>query len=352
MIETKTNKQSKNLLIPHSNWWKSTTNATTTFAMGLAVVVASSVAGWSTVAQADSFPNETIKIISHTKAGSSTDIFARQLARAAEPILGQTIVIESRPGGSGAQQMAVLKSAKPDGYTIGVNTLTHLTSMQTNLKGVYSVDDFSWISRVQLDPYIVAVAADSQYETLADLMDANKSESDKPISVGGYGPVGSAHNIAFNILASSKDTPFNWAAYGGGSQAMTALLGNHISAVNTNPGPALQFVKAGRVRVLGVMNDERLEAFPDVPTYKEAGYDVDSDWKQVRGIYGPKGIPLDRQEKLADAFFEAIQTPEFKKYMEDSSLVYGELGPEEYSQYIVKQSDIAFNWLKKVGLVE
>jgi len=113
------------------------------------VAIASTISFVSVVpaAQAkDAFPSKPITIIAHTGAGSSTDIFARELAKAAEPVFGQPVVVVNRPGGSGATQMALLREAKPDGYTLGVNTASHLTAMRTNLKGVYKWEDFSWIT--------------------------------------------------------------------------------------------------------------------------------------------------------------------------------------------------------------
>ncbi|WP_298015531.1 tripartite tricarboxylate transporter substrate binding protein [uncultured Castellaniella sp.] len=298
----------------------------------------------------DAFPTKPITIIAHTGAGSSTDIFARELAKAAEPVFGQPVVVVNRPGGSGATQMALLKEAKPDGYTVGVNTASHLTAMRTNLKGVYKWQDFSWITLNQLDPYITVVAADSPYKTLQDLVAAGRQG--KTIKVGGFGTVGAAHNIAFNMLAHKAGMEFTWVGYNGGPQAMTALLGKHIDAVNTNPGPALQFAEAGRVRVLGILDDQRASSLPDTPTYAEAGFPVDTTWKQIRGIYGPKDIPMEIQEKLADGFMRAMQSPAFQKYMETSAQIAGDKGPREYTKFIEQMDKVGYEWLQRLGVTQ
>ena len=299
----------------------------------------------------EDFPSKPITIIAHTGAGSSTDIFARELARAAEPLLGQPIVIENRPGGSGAAQMSALKLAKPNGYTIGVNTLSHLTAMQTNLKGSFAWDDFSWIVLNQLDPYAIVVRSDSEYKTLKDLVEDAKKKGGT-LNVGGFGTVGSAHNIAFNLFADAAGFKFNWVPFEGGSQAMTALLGGHIDVVNTNPGPMLQFAEANRVRPLGVLSKTRIDSMPDTPTLAEAGYDLGTTWQQIRGIYGPKGIPMDIQKKLADAFLQAMKRPEFVKYMKASGQIAGDLGPEEYTAFIAEQNELAKTWLDKLGATQ
>jgi len=305
----------------------------------------------TTVQAADDFPSKPITILVHTGPGSSTDIFARELAMAAEPVFGKPVVVVNRPGGSGATQMALLKEAKPDGYTVGVNTASHLTAMRTNLKDVYKWQDFAWISLNQLDPYITVVSADSPYKTLQDLFEAGK-KSGSTLKVGGFGTVGAAHNIAFNMLAHEADTPFTWVSYTGGPQAMTALLGKHIDAVNTNPGPALQFAESGRVRVLGILDDQRADSLKDTPTYKEAGYNVDTTWKQIRGVYGPKDIPLEIQEKLAAGFFKAMEAPSFKKYMDVSAQIAGDKGTTEYAAFIDQMDQLGYEWLKKLEVTK
>lgn len=299
-------------------------------------------------ATAQDFPTKPITIVAHTGAGSSTDIFARELAKNAEPLLGQPIVIENKPGGSGAAQMGVLMKSKADGYTVAINTLSHLTAWQTNLKGVYSWDDFSWIALAQRDPYVIVVRSDSDIDSLEKLAAAG---SDKMLNVGGYGAVGSAHQIAFSLWAEAAGLEFNWVPFEGGQQAMTALLGGHIDAVNTNPAPMLQFAEADRVKALGVLADDRLEALPDVPTYAEAGFEVDTGWQQVRGIYGPKDIPEDVKQTLSDAFLQAMQSEEFKAYMATTGQVAGDLGPQEYTAFIDKQMETAGRWLAQLGVI-
>ncbi|MVW72727.1 tripartite tricarboxylate transporter substrate binding protein [Bordetella sp. 15P40C-2] len=300
---------------------------------------------------AASFPTKPITIVVHTGPGSSTDIFARELAMAAEPVFGKPVVVVNRPGGSGATQMALLKEAKPDGYTVGVNTASHLTAMRTNLKDVYKWQDFSWITLNQLDPYITVVAADSPYKTLSDLVEAGKKPG-TTLKVGGFGTVGAAHNIAFNMLAEKADMPMTWVSYTGGPQAMTALLGKHIDVVNTNPGPALQFAEAGRVRVLGILDDQRASSLPDTPTYKEAGYDVNTSWKQIRGIFGPKDIPMDIQEKLAAGFFKAMEAPSFQKYMETSAQIAGDKKTVEYAAFVDEMDQVGYKWLQQLGVTQ
>lgn len=302
------------------------------------------------IAHADDFPAKPITIVAHTAAGSSTDLFARELAQAATPVFGKPVVVVNRPGGSGATQMALINSAEPDGYTIGVNTSSHITAMLTTLKDTYTPADFSWIALNQVDPYILAVHADSPYKSLKDLVEAAKAG--ERVKIGGYGAEGAAHNIAVHILADKADMPVTWVSYPGSGDAATAVLGKHIDAVSINPGGTLAFVSAGRIRILAVMSESRVSSMPDVPTYAEAGYDVDTSWKQIRGLYGPKDIPEDIQKKLAEGFFKAMESPRFKEYMKRSALEAGDLGPGQYGSFIDESAKKTQEWLSKLGITQ
>lgn len=299
---------------------------------------------------AKDFPAKPITIVAHTAAGSSTDLFARELAQAASPIFGKPVVVVNRPGGSGATQMALISSAQPDGYTVGVNTASHVTAMLTNLKGTYTPADFSWIVLNQVDPYVLAVHADSPYESLKDLVDAAKQG--ERIRIGGYGAVGASHNIAVQILADEADMPITWVSYPGSGDAATAVLGKHIEAASINPGGTLSFVEAGRLRILGVMSESRVSSLPYVPTYAEAGYKVDPSWKQIRGLYGPRGMPDEIKKKLADGFLKAMEAPRFKDYMARAGLEAGNLGPDEYPQFIDRIDKTTQQWLAKLGITQ
>ncbi len=295
------------------------------------------------------FPDKNITIIVHTSAGGPTDLMARELAKAAGPILGTDIVVENKPGGSGATQMAALANSKPDGYTLGTLTPSQIGAWNGNLKGQFSRDSFTYVQGVQIDPYIIVVHADSPYQTLQDLIDDMKAKPGQ-ITVGGYGAVGSGHNIAFNILAEKAGVDAAWTAYESTGDAVTALLGKHIVAANSNPGQVSQYVKAGQLRVLGVMSEERLASMPDVPTYKESGYDVDTNWAQFRGLFAPAGVPEDVLKVLNDAFSEAMQTEEFKTYMKNAELEDGTMNSREFTEYVNKQDQLSVKWMERLGI--
>ncbi len=297
---------------------------------------------------AANFPAKPIEIVVQNAPGGASDIFARTLARSAEKVFGQPLVVVNRAGGGGAAQMAAVKASAPDGYTIGVNTLSHFTAMQTNLKGVFSPEDFSWIAMVQQDAHVLFVRADSPHETFAQFIEATKTGS-KPVTAGGYGAVGSIANIATKLVIDSAGVEMDWVSYDASTEAITGLLGGHIELAVANPGVAAEFAEAGRVRILGVLAEERSPTFPEVQTFAEQGYDADPEWQQIRGIYGPAGIPDGIKQKLADGLIEAMQSEEFQRYQEQSAITGTRFGPQEYAERVNSMIELARKGLEATG---
>ncbi|WP_161485016.1 tripartite tricarboxylate transporter substrate binding protein [Neomoorella mulderi] len=280
------------------------------------------------------YPTKTIQILCQSAAGSPVDIMARQLAKYAEKYLGQPIVVVQKTGGGTSNQQVAIKEAPADGYTLGTITPSHVGDWNNTLKGKFGIDDYVYITRVQIDPYVVAVNANSQFKTLKDMVDWAKKNPGK-LKAGGFGPKGSGHQVAFDMLAQAAGITYTWVPYDGGSAAIAALLGGtNIDVVNTNPGNVMEHVKAGKLRVLGVMNDKRVPALPDVPTYSESGFNVDTSWAQWRGIYAKAGTPKEIVAKLNDAFLKAIKEPEFQKYLNDTNQMDGSMGSEEFTRLV------------------
>lgn len=298
---------------------------------------------------AGDYPTKPITLLCHTAPGSAADVYARELAHAIEPVLGQPVVVVNRVGGNGMVQMAALQAAPADGYTLGINTLSHLSILRTGGKDVYTLDSFSWIARAQLEGFFTVVRADSPWKTLPEFVDHAKNAKTL-VNIGGQGAPGSAHNIHFHLLADAAGFKFNWIPFPGGIEHLTALLGGTLDATSNNPQTIVQFAEANRVRPLGVASETRLEAFPNVPTYIESGYAVDPAWNQIRGIIGRKGLSPEIQQKLADAVAKGTQSDGWKTYMKNASLSEGFLGPEDYTAFIVKQDGLTYAWLKKLGL--
>ena len=299
----------------------------------------------------DSWPNGPLEVVMHTKPGGTSDIFIRTLAKSLEPAIGQDVIVINAPGGGGANQMSRIRAAKPDGLTLGVNTLTHFTGMQTNLKGTFAPEDFSWIASVQEDPILFFVREDSPYQSFADVIAAAK-ENPEAINIGGFGPVGSMQHIGMSMLENATGTKFNWIGYPSTPDILAALLGGHVDIGVSNLGPTAEYFESGRIRELGVLASERLEGKPDLPTFVEQGVDVDSSWIQVRGVFGPAGMPVELQQKIADAFHEAMRAESYQEYARSTGVTDSWMGPKEYADFVANITDVAIEQLTAAGVLQ
>jgi len=303
------------------------------------------------VAAEEAWPSGPVSVIMHTKPGGTSDIFIRTLAKSLEPEIGRDVIVVNAPGGGGANQMSRVSSAKPDGLTLGVNTLTHFTGMQTNLKGTFAPEDFSWIASVQEDPILFFVREDSPYQSFDDVIAAAK-ENPESINIGGFGPIGSMQHIGMSMLENATDTKFNWIGYPSTPDIIAALLGGHVDIGVSNLGPTAEYFESGRIRGMGVLANERLAGKPDLPTFIEQGVDVDSSWIQVRGVFGPADMPMELQQKVADAFHEAMRADSYQEYARSTGVTDSWMGPAEYADFVANISDVAVEQLTAAGVLQ
>lgn len=317
-------------------------------AFGIAVLALTG-AGTVLAQDAADWPTKPIELLVLNAPGGASDVFARQLAAAAQGVFSQPVVVVNKPGGGGATQMAAIRSAAPDGHTIGVSVMTHFTAMQTNLAGTFAPEDFSWIALLQEDSYLLYVAEESPFKTFADVVDAYAGK-DQPISIGGFGPIGSAANIASYLVFESAGITQNWVSFDASSETVTNVLGGHVEIGAGNPNAVLEFVAAGRIRVLGVLAAERSASLPEVPTFAELGYDANTNWANVRGIFGPKDMPADIQQKIAEGMFAAMQTPEFQAFQTAAGIKGLTVGPEEFATFVEQVVEVARVGLQAVGI--
>jgi len=316
-------------------------------------VIACAMIGLPGVGRAGAaYPDRPIHYVLHVSPGGATDLLARKLGQGLQTVLGVPIVIDNRPGGRGAAEMAVVTRAQPDGYTIGAATSTHLAEFRQTLRQ-YNVDSVSWIANLVYEPYLFAVRADSPIRTMADLTKAIKAEPGKLV-VSGF-VRGSGASIAWEMYtraAGLASTDVNWVPYDSVGAGVTAVLGGHGMATVAYVGLVRDEVAAGKLRVLGVMAKKRATEFPEVPTLAEQGLNAPESWVQWRAIFGPKGLPMAIRQTLADAVQKVLQDPDMQKYLRDDSLVESFMGPAETAKFVVEQDKLTEDWLKQLGFIK
>ena len=283
--------------------------------------------------QAADWPSRTITANIHASAGGGTDTLFRMVFPYVEKILGQKIIIINKPGGHGEVLWTeTAHDMKPDGYNwtsvYSPGTQGYTVIRETN----YSIDDFSPCCSMVTDPGVLVVRADSEFKTFQDFIDYAK-ENPGILTVGNTG-TGSDDHIATLFIEKQCDIKVTHVPFEGSAPNISALLGGHISAAAINASEATPYVNSGKARVLGVMEEERFEFLPNVPTFREQGYDIISG--STRGFVAPKGTPEEIINKMADAVKQTLQNPEF---IEKAVKVYQPLryrGPKEFTELLYK----------------
>lgn len=293
------------------------------------------------------YPNKPIKFICTSAAGSPLDAMMRQLGKQLGEELKQSVIVENRAGGSGAVGMTFARNQPADGYTI-VSATGTTSFMMASGELPFTPDDFVVLRGLQAEASAVAVRRDSKYHTLADLIDALRKTPDK-INVGGYAVAG-FHQFVFYRLQQAAKFKTEWIPFDGGNQAATALMGDHIDVAIMTPSSATGQVKSGDIRLLAISTASRDPYFPNVPTFKEQGYDVvESIW---RGVMVKKGTPPDIIATLAAAIDRVEATAEWQKFMQlnmQSPLHYS---VDQMQDLVRNEVTSRREFLKKIGVAK
>lgn len=255
------------------------------------------------------WPQKTITFVTHTGPGP-VDTMTRKAAELAQKDLGVTIIIENRPGGGGAAAQSNVQSKPADGYTFV--TLTSSTSFDMAAGSLpFGADDWKMVRSFQSEPTAIAVLAGSPFKTLDDFIKQMKADP-KKVTVGGYGATG-FHTFVYYKLQKAAGFKSSWVPFESGGEVATALLGKHIHVAVMTPSSALSQVKNGEIRLLAISSGKRSEYFPNVPTFKELGYNIDESlW---RAMMVKKGTPDEIINKLNATFDKVINSEEWKSFM-------------------------------------
>lgn len=311
------------------------------FAMVVALVFTLGACG----TQSGSFPEREISIIVPYAAGGGTDAVARAVADAAEKHLDQSVVVVNKTGAGGAVGMGEGANAKADGYTVTMVTVELATLPPQNL-ATFTSDDFIPIMQVNAEPAAITVKADAPWNTVDEFLDHAKAHPGD-VKVGNSG-VGAIWHLAAAAVEKQTGVEFKHVPFEGAAPAVTALLGGHIDAVTVSPAEVASQVNAGELKILGVVSEERSTTFPDVPTLKESGHDVEV--KTWRGLAVPKGTPEEVVTKLSEAFTKAVNEDSFKSFMEKSGLTVAVLDGEEFAEVMERDNTLFSELIEELGL--
>lgn len=287
------------------------------------VLAAGFLAAVSGLAQAQGFqPSKPIEFVTHTGPGGGGDIFARFISNAMEKekLMPVRMQVNNKTGGGGLTAMSYLASKQGDTHTIGVFTGIWYTNPLRRAEAKVTMRELTNVVRLVLEPAMIAVKNDAPFKTLKDFIDeAKKNPGQLKQSAGS---IGSRDWVVRQLLM--KNTGADWAyiSFPGGGERIAALLGGHVNMMVVEPQEAGEHIRAGNMRVLAQIAEKRLAPYPNIPTLKEAGYDVPVV-PQVRGIVAPPGVPAEVVAYWEEVFLKLTKTPTWKQYLEENLFIDG-----------------------------
>ena len=262
-------------------------------------------------------PSRPVDVVVHTGPGGGNDVLARAIAIMVEKekLLPVRMQVVNKPGGNGLVAMAYLAEKKGDPNTIGLFTTTLVSVYLVSAEAKVSLADLTSLARLVQEPAVIAVKADAPYKTLADFIDAAKKNPGQLKQSGGS--TTSRDNVVRQLLQRGTGTRWAFISFPGGGERIAALLGGHVNMMIIEPEEAGEHIRAGNMRVLAQLADRRLARFKDIPTLKEAGFDVPLV-PQVRGVVAPPGIPRENVAFWEDFFRQLTRSASWNKYVEDN----------------------------------
>lgn len=299
---------------------------------------------------AAAFPERPITFICPWPAGGTADMTMRALCLAASKDLGQPIAVENKAGASGMLGLKTMLSAKPDGYTVGQIPISVTRFSQLGSVAIDPTKDITYLARTSGQVFGIAVPANSRFKTLQDLVREAKANPGK-VSYAHAG-VGGATHVGMEEFAMTAGASFLHVPFKGGADALQAVLGGHVEVLADSSSWATH-VEAGRLRLLATWGEQRVNRFKEVPTLKDAGYNVVVD--APNGVGAPKGLDPAITARLRQAFRAAALSAEFKAACDkiDAPVLYLDGGDyEKYAAQVYAKETMLIERLKLKELLK
>jgi tripartite-type tricarboxylate transporter receptor subunit TctC len=318
------------------------------------LTTALAILGLVTAAAAqEPFPTRPVTMVNPFPPGGLADLTGRPLAAAMEKVLKQPVVVSNKPGAAGAVGTQSVAVAKPDGYTIlitvpAITTLPEVDKLFGRTP-VYTRDQFAPLALINADPTIIVVNSELPYKSVKDLLDDARRRPGE-IVFSSSGIYGASHVPMEMLLQAAGGLKMRHLPTTGGGPAMTAVLGNHAALWCSPPAVASPHIKSGKVRPLAVTGASRHPSFPDVPTLRELGYDV--EYYLWIGMFAPRNAPAPALRTLREAIKQAVADPAFKTAMEKVQTPIAYKDADEFRAWWDAEAVRLAEVIKRIGRVE
>lgn len=307
------------------------------------LLLSAALAAVTATTAAAEYPEKSIQGIIQWGAGGSTDVVMRAVTPPAEDVLGETVVMTNRSGGVGAIATKYVLSQDADGYTLLMGAEN---PMMYKVLGLGDMDYLDMVPIVLLargTPIIVA-HPDAPYNTIPEMV-AYGEENPGEIKIGSTGP-GGLTSIVMAMLDTVAPFEATSVPFDGEGPALTAMQGGAIDMMPTSIGPAIDHIRAGRLKVLGLIDVEANALLPDTPPVVETYPDLARllPWGSFFGVFVKEGTPDEAVEKLTDAFHQAAATPEFENLMTERGFTLMNTSGEEAREFLERYRSVS-SWI-------
>lgn len=314
-----------------------------------AVLAVAAIAAPSMVA-AQTFPSQPLELVAHTAPGGGTDQFVRLMGEifTREKLVSQQPIISNRVGGGGAIAYNYVKGKRGDPHVLlAVATGTFMSALTRSDLG-FSLDDFTPVAFLAMDPQVVAVTGDGKFTNVKELIDAAKREPNTIVSAIASA-TGSGRLFQY-MLEKETGAKFKYVSFKSGSEAGTAVAGGHIHLTTENHSEVAPHLESKKIRVLAVTGEKRMAVLPNVPTMKELGYPIVVG--TGRGVAMTAGVPREAVVAMEKMLRRAMDSKIWKEYSANNNFEENYLDGAQFRKYLDSRREEFRGFLSHIGLVK
>jgi len=289
------------------------------------------------------YPDRPVTMVVNFGPGGVTDLMARALASGMEEDLGQPVIIQNKPGALGTLGPAYVAKQTPDGYTLAIVSASVVTTTPHLMDVSVKPEDLTHVAGFGKNRYGIVIRQDAPFKTVTDLVEAARGSQ----SVF-FGSPSTPNSLIFFDLGRKTGGKFELISYKAGPEASLALLGGQVAVIAANPPDVMSHLQAGKLRLLASGSSQRWPEYPNVPTLKEAGYDVSVEaWA---GVSVPAGTAPDIVDRLENSIRRAIEMPEVQAKIRQIGADPEFMGGKAYTQYLMQERKKTGDIIKDAGI--
>jgi len=302
-------------------------------------------------ASADNFvPTKPVQVVTHAGPGGANDVFGRAMIGVLEKekLNPVRFVMVNKTGGGSTNAMNFVTSSEGDNNMIALFASNWTSDYIVQQDATNSLQGLTPIVNLIVEPALVVVRADSPFKTLKDFVDAAKA-APNTLKQSGGSPLGRDALLRYLLMANTG-AQWSYVSFQGGGERIAALLGGHVDLYVLDATEAGDLVRSGQLRALAQVSDQRIVGFPpDVPTIKEAGFDINIP-VQARGLVGPPGMSKEAVAFYQDLFAKMVQTPSWKKYVADYQLENAFMPSDQLGPFLTKYAAELKSIIQNAGI--